>query len=125
MALKLFPEEAVDIDAILDPIKKALRSLVDIKRTEQQAAEYDGFCCKGFLDVNPPDHAFSEAGLKYHEERDRGPLDIGLLVAFQLGICQGMLIERKHTRLLQKQLDLLHRLSNQAENSGKDDRSSS
>ena len=77
---------------LIAPIRKAVKAFYNLKRTKlsefdyEQNGGYQTHCSVGA--VSSIDQQLTAEGLAFHEERDRQPIDVILMMAFQLGYSQ-------------------------------------
>lgn len=78
----------------------------------QSGAAYQGydFTCEAGATCLPPDEQFSVENLAEAAEMGRSRIEVALLVAFQLGLCQGVRLERGRTQLQVETLRILRGL---------------
>ncbi len=87
---------------VVRPLLDVLDTLYTLERTGRPGAKYEG---PGFPEVSVsavcphPADQLSEEGLGRHGEQGRTAAEVILTIAFQLGICQGMRMERQHNKL--------------------------
>ncbi len=77
----------VSYEEAINPIRRAVAELYKLTRTRKKSCEYDGYelHCSVACSSPQPDYQLSEEGLRYHKERGRKPIDVLLMLAFQLG----------------------------------------
>lgn len=68
-------------------LKKAVKTLYTLRRSPARSCEYDGpqLCSQITCSQGQPDYELSVDGLKSHRERGRQPIDVILMLAYQLG----------------------------------------
>lgn len=94
-------------EELVTPIKASLLQLYKLKQIADEAS-FNGAaklhcsvsCCSG-----DAESALSKANLTYHKERDRDPIDIILMLAFQFGYSKGWVMAEDQYRKFDEKFD--------------------
>ncbi len=103
--------EVLSFTDLIDPVRKALEIAYAFKRKKIKSIPYDGYNTPTLLaGFGPPDERLTEEGLAYDEERDRDALDTLLNISFNLGMEQGIRMQRRDSESDLKMRDIYKRL---------------